>query len=108
MDLNIIAEQNIIELKEHLKEIFEVNLDEGTFYFQKSGLIIQSKILDTSIGPNKSILYVDFKDGTLLLDKFTKTTKLEKIPNKDKKFEWVFDICNIFDEHIGYIGKPSE
>ena len=52
--------------------------------------------------------YVDFKDGTLLLDKFTKTTKLEKIPNKDKKFEWVFDICNIFDEHIGYIGKPSE
>lgn len=101
-------QDNIVELKEHLKEVFEVNLYEGTFYFQKSGLIIQSKILGYVIGPNKSMLYVDFKDGSLLLDKYTKITKLEKIPNKDKKFDWVFDICNMLNEHIGYIGKPSE
>ena len=56
------------------------------------------KIITTNFTPSKTSFYISFKNGFLRLDEYTKVIKLEKIPNKDKKFDWVSDICNMFNE----------
>ena len=101
-------EYRSVELREQLKEVFEVDLLEGTYYFQKNNLVIESKITGNELGPSGTIFFIKLGTGLLLLDKYTKITKLEKIPYLENKFDWVFEIHNISNEHIGYIGKPSE
>ena len=97
-----------VELREQLKEVLEVDLLEGAYYFQKHNLVIESEITSAELNLRGTIFYIKFGTSLLILDEYTKITKLEKIPYLDKQFDWIFEIHNISNEHIGYIGKISQ
>ena len=104
MEKEQVFEENIVELRENLKEVFEVNLLEGTFQFHIQGLFIEKKITNTHIGPSGTIYYVKFDEGTLFLDKFT---KVKKVLTSNDEYEWCFEIYNLTGNYLGLIFKVS-
>ena len=101
-----------VEIREQLKEVFEIDLLEGTYYFQKENVLLRSKIKSFEIIKNSTgeedLLDIELENGHIGICEYSKVTKVKRIPNIILKFDWCFSIRNADDEHIGYIGKPTE
>ena len=100
--------QNILKLK----EVFEVNLLEGTYFFQKHDVYFESKIKSFEIIKNcfdeEDFLDIELENGHVGIGEYSKVAKIKRPSNIVKLFDWCFAIRNIDGEHIGYIGKPTK
>jgi hypothetical protein len=84
---------------EKLKELFK----EGTFYYHKCGLLIDSKV-NLVLEISKDTLNVNFAGGCV--DVYMNKIKPVRRPDDIiAKFKWCYKLRNEYDECIGYIGK---
>ena len=100
------------ELREQLKEVLEVDLLEGSYYFQNRDVFIKSKIKSFEIIKNylgeEDYFDIELENGHIGIEKGTTVTKIKRLPNSIIKFDWCFSIMNKDEELIGYIGKLKE
>ena len=101
-----------VKLREQLKEVFEVDLLEGTYFFQKHDVYFESKIKNFEIIKNcfdeEDFLDIELENGHVGIGEYSKVAKIKRPSNIVKLFDWCFAIRNIDGEHIGYIGKPTK
>ena len=104
--------RNTLKFREQIQEVLKVDLLEGIYYFQKEDVFLKSNIKGFEIIKNSTgeedLLDIELDNGHIGICKYSKVIKVKRIPNIILKFDWCFSIRNIDDEHIGYIGKPTE
>lgn len=84
---------------EELKE----QLQQGTFYYHKFGLLVKGKV-NLVLENSETMLNINFTGG--LVDVYTdKMTLIKRPGNIIADFEWCYMLKNEYDEIIGYIGK---
>lgn len=91
-------EINIEELKEQLQQ--------GTFYYSTSNILIKGKIYNV-ISYDDGQLEIFFTGGIVDLYK-NKLTKIRRPPNIIGAFKWCYLLKNEDNENIGYIGLGEE
>lgn len=84
---------------EELKE----QLQQGTFYYHKFGLLVKGKV-KLVLPIDNDTLNVNFTGGTvdIYMDKIKAVRRPDNII---AKFEWCYKLRNEYDECIGYIGE---
>lgn len=94
---------------EQFKLLQEVNLLEGTYYFQRYDVHVQSKIVDVEIIKNcfgeEDLMDIKLEKGHIAIGAFSKVKKINRPANMVIGFEWCFAIRNQDKEFIGYLGK---
>lgn len=81
-------------------------LQEGTFYYHKFGLLVKGKV-NLVLELSENSLNVNFVGGCV--DVYADKIKSVKRPsNIIKKYKWCYLLKNEYDEIIGYIGLEDE
>ncbi|AWK53038.1 hypothetical protein DIC82_05270 [Clostridium beijerinckii] len=89
---------NIQELKKQLQE--------GTFYYHKFGLLVKGKV-NIVLQESEDTLNVNFVGGNV--DVYIDKIEPVKRPgNIIAKFEWCYLLKNYYHDVIGYIGLKKE
>ena len=84
-------------------EILKQQLEKGTFYYHKFGLLIESEI-NLVLQVDEGKLTVCFNGG--IVDVYRDCIQEVSSPSESlNKFEWCYKLKNYYDETIGYIGE---
>lgn len=82
-------------------------LEEGTFYFYKFGLLVSLPVAE--VIDKEDFITLDFANNAGYVDVFVEhMQKVSRPGNIIAKFKWCYSLNNDYEDHIGYIGKKED
>lgn len=87
---------------EELKE----QLQEGTFYYHKFGLLVKGKV-NIVLQVSENTLNVSFVGGCVDVYRY-KIKPVKRPANIIAEFKWCYVLKNEYDDVIGYVGLKEE
>ena len=84
-----------------IESIVGEDLKDVSYYFYNDNLFIKSSILSV----DHRNLEVIFQNGSVVISKDVKITKIKKPSNVIKKFKWCYSLRDKYGELLGYLCK---